>query len=776
MLSTAELNPEGASFCLGGDAHRKVAMLPMYFNATVPVEVELIRQDFDSESAPEHIKLSRSQLREIERKAKSHSQDGAQAMVQFDFPVKKTGVYRLAKVLDEYKLEVHRRTPQTFVVTCPRAWVGPAHGSGRCISDLSDVTLQVEGTPPLRIVYSRTVNGKDGRFQPQSLQPDGFSSPLTGSILSSAVVAPDGQDVSWARAQQIPFALNESMHTSGEWQYSIDKVTDGFGNEQEYASPIDDPEGKPKAKNLVQNFLVKERPQIRLEGCDLRNPLKVAKGESKELPVRFAISGQTPDDTAHSLTWLFSPIDTLTEDGDHGDVVSLGSYNAKNARDRPRISASGLYTLRSVTAGSCEGEVQEPASCLLLNPLEPKLTIRSEEIPDTCAGNSVGLQVAMDFIGTPPFTVRYDMITNGVRQAKKIQVPGLRYQMDLIPWVAGHHKYVFTHIEDDIYKGQKLTGSEFVLEQDVKPAAGAIIQHSSTKVGACLGDKAEVNVLLLGDVPFTLEWEVIHDGKRKHHSASGIEDNHFKIQTTPLVQGGEYTIALKSVQDKRGCKNMLQEEIKVAVRMQSPRAAFGQLQHKRTTMAVEGSLVKLPVRLTGEGPWKVYYTNNDGDSTKETKIFEKSLRNDNDFLEVRGRGVFTITDVWDNQCHGIVDSKASTFQVEWYPRPQLAISPSQVISHTDDMYVLDAVCEGEVSGFEIDLKGMCISVSQLCHAANLEPRHSPVQRQVRCRSHPSSRLRLAQVPKGARHSSREGLHPRRHRQGRNLQVQVLGGG
>lgn len=700
MPSSAVLNPELHPFCLGGD--RRTAAIPIFFNATIPVEVELIRTDLET-NLQESIKLTRVQIRDIERRAKRDSEDEAQTVVQYEYPAKKPGAYQLGRVLDEYKLEVQRHSPQTFVVPCPKAWVGPSTSSGRCVGELSDLSLQVEGTPPLKIKYSRMINGKDHSFHFQSLQPDGFSSPL--GALRTSVIGVDDDDISWARSQRVPVGLNESMHASGEWQYSVDEVQDGFGNIIKYESPADDPEGKPKPKHLVQNFVVKERPQVRLEGCDLRNPLKVAKGKSKELPVRFKIGGQMPDVTAHTLTWRYSPIDTLTESGDHGDVVSIGSYNAKNAHDRPKLSAPGLYTLKSVSASSCEGEVQEPSSCLLLNPLEPKVALRHEEIPDTCAGNSIGLRVDMDLIGTPPFIVNYEVVSNGQRRAERVNIPGLRYQMDLIPRIAGHHKYTFTHISDGIYPGQKLTGPEYVLEQDVKPAAAALIQHSTGKMGSCLGDEVTADILLLGDPPFTLEWEIIHDGKRRQHKVTDIEENAYQIKTVPLTQGGEYTLGLTSVQDKRGCRNFLQDELKISVRRQSPRAAFGQIEGKRKIMAVEGATAKLPLRLTGEGPWKVFYTNLNDGPADDPKIVERTVRSDNGFLGVKERGVYAITDVWDNQCHGVVDPKASRFDVDWVPRPELSVALSHGVSQTDTGYVVENVCEGDVSGFEVLLKG-----------------------------------------------------------------------
>ncbi|KAK3951579.1 hypothetical protein QBC32DRAFT_160459 [Pseudoneurospora amorphoporcata] len=695
------LNPENTPYCIGGDT--KVASIPLFFNATTPIDVEIIRTDLET-NEHEVLKLTRSQLKEIKNEVKRNADDEI-FTVKYNFPAKKPGAYRLGKALDEYKLEVHRRTPLTFVVPCPRASVGVVPSPNRCVGDLSDLSLLVDGTPPLKVIYSRTINGKDHSFNVQSLQPEGFSSPLLGASRSLARLVED-DDVSWARAQRVPVSLNESMNAGGAWQYSVDEVHDAFGNVVRYTGHADDLDPKTKPKNLVQNLYVKERPRVRLEGCDVRNPLKVARGGSKDLPIRYELPGPVPDDTTHTINWQFSPIDTLTKSGDHGDVVSMGTYDAKNARDRPRITTPGLYTIKSVVAGQCEGEVQEPSSCLLLNPLEPKLTLRSEEIPDTCAGNSIGLRVDMDLIGTPPFNVRYEVISNGQRSAERIKVNGLRFQQELIPRIAGHHKYVFTHIGDAIYEPQKLSGPEYTLEQDVKPAASASIMHSTGNMAACLNDDVSVDVLFQGDAPFTLEWEVIHDGKRKQHKVKDIQTNKYQIKTGSLAKGGEYTLALTSVQDKRACRNFLQDEVKISVRRQNPRAAFGLIDAKRRTMAVEGSTVKLPLRLTGEGPWKVFYSNVNDTSRNAPRVLEKTIKNDNDFLDVRTKGIFQITDVWDRQCHGIVDPKASSFEVNWFARPELAVVQSaHVQPEGANNFVVSDVCEGDVSGFEVALKG-----------------------------------------------------------------------
>ncbi|KAL8405156.1 hypothetical protein RB594_009883 [Gaeumannomyces avenae] len=701
---SALLNPEGTPFCIGGD--RTTALIPIQFNATIPHEVELVRFDLSLDHVEEEVlKLSRSQLRAIEKQVKKLSPEGDGSAVTFEFPVKKTGAYKLRRVLDEYKLEVQRQSPHTFVVPCPSVSIGLSPSSDRCLNDLSDLALNVDGTPPLKIMYSRTINGKNHGFHFQSLQPDGFASPLTGTTSpSSSLLATGDEDVTWARSQRVTVSLNESLWATGEWRYSVDEVKDAFGNVVEYASPADDPELPPKGKTLVQSFSVKERPKVHLARCDIRNPLKVARGEKVQLPVVYEGQPQHEDDRPHTLTWEFAPIDSLTKNGDPGDVAIPGSHTGKRAGDLPVVVAPGLYTLKSVSAGTCEGEVREPSTCLLLNPLEPDLTIRSQEIPDTCAGNSVGLEVDLDLVGTPPFKVRYEVVTNGVRRRESVTIQGLRYQMRLIPRQAGTHKYTFLSIDDKLYKNQPLAGQGMTLEQSVKPAAQASMAGEAT-VNACLEDQVEIDVKLYnGDAPFTLEYEIVHDGRRTPYKVTQINSGKYTIKTPALSKGGEYTVALMGVQDKRGCRTSLQEEVKIAVRRQRPRAAFGAVEGRRKALNIEthDAKHKLPLRLAGVGPWTVTYKNRDlAGSTPATS----TIQGNNGFLTVREPGMYELLEVTDSQCQGTVDPNASTFEVDWLPRPVLSLVEAESISPAGDKLVKKDVCEGDIDGFEINLKG-----------------------------------------------------------------------
>jgi nucleoporin POM152 len=685
------MNPDGLPFCV--DSTHPSVSIPLRFNQTAPIHIELVRFDFETNSNETIILSSK------ERKRKYEDRDHQIAVI--NYTAKKPGLYRLHKIIDESKLEVQRRMSDTLVVRCPKVSVA-ATGADKCIGDLSDLTMEIEGTAPLKIVYTRTANKELSTHHFESIQPENFASPLLGSARSTTLVVAGSQDFSWARTQRLKVPLNESMTPGGIWMYSIDEIHDAVGNVANFSARGEDGEHlHPKGQHLEQEFVVHERPLSQLTGCDSRKPLMVANGKTAQLPVNYLYSGKTPDETSHTLTWKFSPLHSLTASGDHGDEVSIEKYAAKTAHNSPTIRDPGLYTLVDVKSKYCQGEIREPASCLLLNPPEPSLSITSENINDKCAGNPIGLLVDLDLIGTPPFVVRYDILTKSGTQSKTVQIDGLRHQLELKPREAGLFKYKFTSVDDAVYKGHRL-GEKLTLEQDVKPPASAYLRRPSGPIDGCIEESVGLTVELTGEEPFNLDYEVVHDGKRAKYTAKDIKGHSFDIKTDPLTTGGEYSLALASVQDKTGCKIFLNSEVKFNVRHQRPKASFGHLEGKHKTTEIEDRQISLPLRLTGRAPWNIKYINLNDTSGK---ILQKTAKSTNDVIKVNQRGVYKILEVSDDQCPGTVNPLASTFEVEWLPRPQIRFADTAVLIPDGDKYVKREVCEGDVDAVEINLVG-----------------------------------------------------------------------
>ncbi|KAK2794976.1 hypothetical protein FQN52_006855 [Onygenales sp. PD_12] len=693
---SAVLNPEQLSFCL--DAQKTQAVLPIRVNQTTPILVELLRYDLES-GQNETITIPSKQLKQLFKQAnKGHSSSDIHTPRDLLFPVKKTGIYQLQKVVDDSKLEVRRRSLDTLIVACPKAHIRSS-GDNRCKGELSNLILQVEGTPPLKIKYSRKINKIDHGVSFQSIQPENFRSPLSGQVRVGSLIDRENLDISWAQSQKIDVPLNESLSTSGEWVYSIEEVHDACGNVANY-STIAEEVDQHTVTNVpqTQQFSVHERPRISLSGCNAQSYLQVAKEDSIELPVHFHSIGRTQvGDAPYTLTYSFT--DQLSQEDDSAPPATR-EVSLKSVDHKPRIQKPGWYTLTGISSQFCSGEIFEPASCFLHNPPEPSLSLRYENLYDKCANNSVGILVDLDLIGTPPFRVRYNIEQASGVQTRIMPVDSLRSQIEFTPSEAGHYKYQFLDISDRVYEPLSLKGKVPVLEQDVKPPASAHFMGSGVNRKACFGEPVSFDVMFVGEPPWELQYELVYNGKR---TKSQLRSDHdvATITTGELVDGGEYILGLTSVKDKSNCKRPLKEEVRVDVRPKRPQVAFGQIDKKRSVLALEDKKVEIPLRLEGVAPWTVKFRNLDYPSSP---TIEKTFWNENSLIQFTQRGRYEIFEVSDATCPGSVDKAANIFEISWIPRP--TITSIDGIS-TENRAVLEKqeVCEGDEDLLELKFDG-----------------------------------------------------------------------
>lgn len=623
------------------------------------------------------------------------------------FPVRKTGMYVLQKVIDESKLEVQRRRAgDTFVVTCPRAAVKPSP-SNKCKGDLSDIELEVTGTPPLRLKFHKTSGNTTQDAQFQSIQPEDFVSPMTQQPSDALVPSNNNKNITWARQMTISIPLSEQLKNSGTWVIALEEVEDAFGNAVAYSKREHEEQEAYRARtpHLHQVINVHERPTARMQGCNSQRPLKVARDHQISLPVEYGTTGKGGFlDPPYTLEYLFTPDSDLLQNGDHSGAVQTKQVIIKNPRQKPSVHLSGLYSLNAVKTEFCAGEILEPASCLLQNPSVPSLRIETEEIFDKCANKPIGLRADLHLTGSPPFNVQYRMTRRGENHftTHSEKVSGLRGQITLTPQSAGHYTYEFGEISDDIYKGYKLSGSDLVIEQDVKPSASARFVEASPKRRVCIDQPVSFDIRLRGEGPFTIDYEVVRGNDRKRFTVNDIASNQYTIQTKPFSKGGEYTLALASVTDKIGCKEFLKEEAKIDVRHQRPKAGFGHIEGARSAKTLQGDKIQLPLRLTGEAPWTVCYQN----VRQPGKEYTIHVAQPNGEFSTQEEGTYELTSVNDAICPGAVDETANKFDVSWVARPQLII-PDSSFTNQDyaGKYLKQDVCEGEEDAIDVHFRG-----------------------------------------------------------------------
>ena len=621
-------------------------------------------------------------------------------------PVQQTGLYRLLRVIDESSLEVRIKHSEMLVVSCPKASV-KATSKNKCQGDLSDFHMLIDGTPPLKVNYSKVVNGEKQSHVLLNVHPDrvGGVSPSSKPPGDLRHVSTGDIKLSWAQTRHMEVPLNETLGESGSWIYSIDEIHDGLGNHVHYTT-IGSPATQRSSKDVTfeQHFSVRERPSAALKECSPQEPLRVAIGSSRTLPIWLNPQMESAIGAPlHYVTYAYSPI---LENGMYGDQqpgLRFENVTLGQKIRGPLIHEPGRYTLKSVSTEFCTGDILEPSSCLLLNPPEPALSISHEEIPHKCAGNSIGLKVSLDFIGTPPFHVSYNIVREGGGTLARVEsFDSMRAHMELRPPDAGHYTYEFLEIMDSVYKKPRALSQKSRLQQDVKPTASATFSLSDPHENACIGESTAFSVDLVGESPWTLEYDVVHGGKREKHKAKDIVNNHFILETPRLHKGGLHTLAIAAVTDASGCRISLQQEAQIHVRHQRPSASFGAIEGKRHTSMLQGKNIKLPIRLSGEAPWTLTYRVQ-GDLLANTQ--EKRLHAPNDVVSVSTEGLYEILNVRDAFCPGSVDESAATFKVAWVPRPSLQIQKSSSISKVGTQWVKNAVCEGDSDTMSLAFMG-----------------------------------------------------------------------
>jgi nucleoporin POM152 len=688
---SAFFNPEKEAFCL--DLTTTAVELPIQINQTAPMLIELLRTDLDTEEQ-ETITITAKQARQLKRQAdKGHHKSDTASPRTLRYSTSKKGMYQLVRVVDETKLEVRGRSVDTMVVSCPQASLSTG-AEDKCTGDLSGVALQVSGTPPFRVKYSKQINKQQSSSIVENVSPPDLESPMASGT-SDILTDPRRPNLDWARPSTYTVDINESLHQNGSWLYTVEEVQDGLGNKVKYSEDNPKAVSKPTARR-IQHLTVHHRPKVYLAGCDAEHFLRVAKDDSTSLPVRFR-----PVDQLASQDWPLTLKYTFAAEASApGTELYEEAHTMSNERTLPRVSMAGKYDLKSIESQFCAGEINEPSSCLLYNPPEPDLGITSDDIIDKCAGNPIGMNVNLDFTGTPPFKVRYTVTHRGIARPKVQEFRTLRGQMEFKEQSAGSYIYNFLDVEDAVYGSRSLKGRDLVLEQTIKPPASAAFAQGPSIIKACLGQPVSFDVNLSGEGPWDLDYEVVHGGKRKKetvHSESSV----FSILPSMLREGGKQTIILTGVQDKSKCKTSIREERAVDVRPEQPQAAFGDLDGKRSISALEGKAVKLPLRLKGLAPWSVRISNLDRPSEPAAEYY---LRDANAIVSVDQPGTYEIQSVHDT-CPGQVDASAKIFRVSWVQRPTLVVRDTSVMSNGKNIFRKPAVCEGDEDSFGLTFTG-----------------------------------------------------------------------
>ncbi|KAK6523970.1 hypothetical protein TWF281_001927 [Arthrobotrys megalospora] len=695
---SAMLNPSNFNLCYSS-LKKEGTSLPIMVNSSIPALIQLSVRNFET-LEPETINITQKEIKKLLKSTPAKPSDPK--IHHIHYPIKYPGLYRLEKVIDVTQLVVRVRKAELLIAACPSASFTGAQPNAisldRCKGELSDLTLEVVGLPPLQVRYGRSVNQDEKDVTIQSISPVGYKSPLLRSQDGNAAQKSFlDEDLGWARPQKVSIPLNESLASQGAWSYVVEEVVDAVGNVVKYNARGVGPEFR-----LQRSFKVHERPLVKYLSCSPQNPLMVARGKKGTLPIEI---GRDVESAPYEVSYSFSPQVGSQGEGHSEQNVELRTATLKTSGQLVTVSAPGLYTLKSISSRFCVGEVLEPSTCLFLTPPDPSLSISFDEIVDRCAGSSIGLTVDMDLTGSPPFTVYYRTLKDKHDvTVNTIEVKGTRHQLRLTPSAAGHYTYEFYAIDDGVYKDVNLDFKKLSVNQRIIPMAGAKFSPPSANRRCCIGETATFAVDMQGSGPWSLEYELVHSGKRTKFQDSNIPASPHLITTPKLVSGGDYSLVLTTIQDSHGCKVFLKSEAQIDVRRQRPSASFAEIDGSRVANSLESESVSLPLRLVGEKPFRIKYRFTDENGAhSEYDIIAKDF---NSHLPATRRGRYQLLTVYDAICPGSVAEAANTFDIDWIPRPFAGVVQSTSITMKDGIYVRNPICQGDEDALELSLEGL----------------------------------------------------------------------
>ncbi|KAG8878600.1 hypothetical protein FRB97_002382 [Tulasnella sp. 331] len=574
------------------------------------------------------------------------------------------------------------------VVSCPTVRFEDVEGpeapkKQECAGAMKEMRIVAEGVAPLRLKWHKEINGKRESRTAEGLEgnPDATNLPLS---------------------QNVTVPITVSLSALGRHRYVIDSVEDGVGNSFS-------PSLAPQEGSTFRTVEVIRKSSVAFRNCDSTHSIDLLKGESIDLAVSLeqGAEGQMKADVIQSIEIQYVPPPNWS--GAAPWIQKIKAKNGPTAKEM-QIPARqpGTYTILSAQGVECSSDVLNPETCKVVQPPEPSADVELRPLTDQCSGD-VGVRASLVLHGTPPFIVFYTEKRGRNRAVeKKRTVQSARDEIILQPESSGQYTYEFTHIVDDKYRSKiPLTGPGRSITQVVHPRASAEFVRSHQGMGrqalsSCSGNEVKVDVDLRGTPPWALEFQVgdtmqtIKDIVKPRSSVT------FKIPEGIDAEGGLFQIDLVSVVDANGCKEALNVHgISVNVQRVLPTVKFYSSDGIHRTTTLQGENAILPLRLTGEGPWKVQYRRAGDPSSVRTE----NVNSQNSELRVSEKGTYELTEVQDKRCAGSVVPQEGTWDVDWVPKPTVQFSPSAGLLAKNDSIMRPAVCEGIDDFAEVRLTG-----------------------------------------------------------------------
>ncbi|KAI0828950.1 hypothetical protein BC628DRAFT_1533561 [Trametes gibbosa] len=766
-ISTAHLNPYGETFCLPAPSSHVLIPLLLNNTTPNGIRYSLTPLAYSESSKSsgkiEYLELSAKDLRAIEQSRIEHLQlvraaatkkehdeydeydddddDDDEDRTELTSPgnlqktqdltylrVTKPGTLRLDRVVDHANVDARLIYPaEVTVVPCPRAAFTPesmvhvkdvrcatprlASGAGEELQ----LEIDIYGVPPLSLRWTKEVGARRESFMVEGIE---------GAEHEHQTHSEEERRVSSVLGQRAPtrvkVPLTVVLDALGTHTYVLESVTDALGNIAHAGEQADTntaaarkipPKYHDPTHATTRSVTVLRRPGVSFKHCGPSHPASLLIGA--EAPLTISTLEADTLDAPWDVSVRYDP--PAEDNGKPSKRYKGWTKTLKTQAERKeltlRASAPGEYTIVGVHGQYCEGDVLSPETCKVVERPLPTAEIEWKKIHE-CSGDT-GVSAALVLHGTPPFQVYYRIQRNNEtpREMSKLFTSS-RGELTEQPERSGHYTFKFIQLSDANYKKIDLKGPAIELDVHPPPAADFVNNahggRGKKSISSCSGNMVDVDLELRGTAPWNVEVQIVGPKGSEVIPFSGITTPK-KTLSLPIpkaidVEGGAFGIELVSVEDAYACKRTLSVPgISVNVRRVLPTVKFYGKAEQRHVTVLDHEQAVLPLRLTGEGPWRVKYRRREASE----RILSATLRSPNDELQVNAKGTYELLQVTDSQCPGSVVEGEATYRVDHIPRPSAKLSSDVQAAYErfNGSHILQPICESLSDHVDLDLTG-----------------------------------------------------------------------
>lgn len=705
--STAFFNPFGKKdFCL---LDSSAIGVPVQFNTTSKLGW-LQLQHTSPENEVMFYNFTQNDISKLLKRDQTHLSlepgfvSGDSRVFYLELPVRQPGQYSLKEVRDVDGLKIRTYKSDLAISSCPSAKVVTSPDDSRhiCISgsELQSNSFKlpkvdVFGAAPLEVEFSvsqkKTLKVmKRAIGSSMDLRPVHF----TEDLFRETIVD-----------QNIKFS-------NGPLELRILLVTDGLKINRKYNPQSD-------ASDLLAQVQLRTMPNLRLFDSDTNAKLLV--NGTKRL--KFQLGRDSIGEGEWPLRVEIKYQSTL------GIAMDTFTKHFKNYQEMSRgieVSKPGFYKIQSGSSKFCDCNIyDEFVNIEQVSP--PSIDISAEPIVDKCIGMT-GYSFKFNARGQAPFQVQYQVFqnrTDGMLRPVYDSYGNVRrtlhsldaaFEFEYKPPGEGNYVVVFKGLKDANYQKEGVSLDEArhtyltYFRQRSRLSLGDY--KSLTGLPMCLGSLATLPVLLSGNFPFLISYEIRGEAGKalERKTVNNITTSQFEIQSPKFEQGGNYRVQLLEVKDSLGCTANLQGDTfkPLVVRKDIPEVSLGIEMEKWNISIIEGDSLKLPLNVkstVGKSDrdrlvYSITSLTNSSDTQLRTAIGIENLR-----LKEAGR--YKLVSYSGGGCDGTVRSPEKEIRVEYIPRPSLILRSPNCDSQeiTANNFQLHSVCKGGRRNVDMHLVG-----------------------------------------------------------------------